>query len=189
MAYIGRLQPGKNVELVIRLFKEVAAEYPKLELHIAGDGALRRVLEREASQSPHRDRIKFHGWVTDIAGFYGSVDLFVFLSAYESFGNVLPEALLTGLPVLTSNIPVFEEIYGSESDFVLGDPERYDEIKENFRKALAGYPQLADDAFALSERMLQTFNIEHHLSEIENIYEQIESARHLLPLRGAGAIR
>lgn len=189
LAYIGRLQPGKNVELVIRLFKEVAAEYPKLELHIAGDGALRPALERQASQSPHRDRIKFHGWITDIAAFYGKVDLFVFLSAYESFGNVLPEALLTGLPVLTSNIPVFEEIYGNEAAFVLGNPERYDEIKENFRKALTNYSQLADNAFALSERMLQTFNIEHHLSEIENIYEQVESASHLLPLRGAGAIR
>lgn len=189
MAYIGRLQPGKNVELVIRLFRDVAAEYPKLELHIAGDGALRPALERQAGQSPHRDRIKFHGWVTDIAGFYGDMDLFVFLSAYESFGNVLPEALLTGLPVLSSNIPVFEEIYGKEADFILGNPERYDEIKENFRKALAAYPTLADKAFSLSERMLHTFNIEHHLSEIENIYEQVESARHLLPLRGAGAIR
>lgn len=189
MAYAGRLQPGKNAELVIRLFKDVATEYPKLELHIAGDGALRPALERQASQSPHRDRIKFHGWVSDIAGFYGNMDLFVFLSAYESFGNVLPEALLTGLPVLTSNIPVFEEIYGGDGTFVLGNPERYDEIKENFRKALADYAQLAEKAYALSERMLQTFNIEHHLSEIENIYEQVESARHLLPLRGAGVIR
>lgn len=189
MAYIGRLQPGKNVEMVIRLFKAVAAEYPKLELHIAGDGVLRTALERQVSQSPYRDRIRFHGWVTDIASFYGSVDLFVFLSAYESFGNVLPEALLTGLPVLTSQLPAFEEIYGGEAAFVLGNPERYDEIKEQFRKTLVDFPNLADKAFALSERMLQSFNIEHHLSEIENIYEQVESASHLLPLRGADIIR
>lgn len=189
MAYAGRLQPGKNADLVIRLFDEIAADYPNLELHIAGDGALRPALERQAAQSAAHDRIKFRGWVDDIATFYGEVDLFVFLSAYESFGNVLPEALLTGLPVLTSNIPVFEEIYGADKTFVLGDPAQYPVLLENFRKAIAGYPELARRAFALSDRMAATFNIEHHLTEIENIYAQIESAGHLLPLRGAGAVR
>lgn len=188
MAYIGRLQPGKNADLVLRLFDEIAREYPDLELHIAGDGALRPALERQAAQSRASERIKFHGWVEDIAAFYGSVDLFVFLSAYESFGNVLPEALLTGLPVLTSDIPVFKEIYGPDSPFVLGNPARYPEIRDNFRNAINDFPELSSRAFALSDKMAATFDIEKHLTEIELLYAKIKPAGDLLPLGSAGIV-
>lgn len=189
MAYIGRLQPGKNTDLVLRLFLEVAGDHPELELHFAGDGALRPALEAQAQASPYNNRVFFHGWMEDVAAFYGSVDLFLFLSAYESFGNVLSEALLTGLPILTSNIPVFEEIHGGERAFTLGDPAGYRELKANFLKAIADYPYLARRAYVLSDRIKETFDIEHHLAEIEHIYEQTESTGHLLPLRSADALR
>ena len=174
MGYAGRLQPGKNADLVIRLFEEIAGDHPELELHIAGDGALRPALEEQARKSPFSSRIFFHGWVEDVAGFYGSIDLFVFLSSYESFGNVLAEALLTGLPALTSNIPVFEEIYQGEKGFQLGLPDNYPELKERFLKAVSKYPQLAQRAFQLSNHLQKTFDIRKHLTEIEGLYLAIE---------------
>lgn len=171
MAYIGRLDHGKNVHLVIRLFEEAAATDPELELHITGTGALDAALKQQARQSPFADRITFHGWLDDVARFYQSVDLFVFLSAYESFGNVVPEALLTGLPILTSNVPVFEEIHGGERAFCLGDPENYPQIRDNFLRAIADYPDLAQKAYAATERLQRLFDLENHLNEIERTYE------------------
>ncbi|MBK9335338.1 MAG: glycosyltransferase family 4 protein [Lewinellaceae bacterium] len=171
MAYIGRLEHGKNVHLVIRLFEEIAADNPELELHIAGIGRLEAALREQARQSPFAERIVFHGWLADVAGFYQSMDLFVFLSAYESFGNVLAEALLTGLPILTSDVPVFEEIHGGEPAFCLGNPENYPEIRNNLLRAIADYPALAQKAHAAAERLQSLFDMEIHLKEIERTYE------------------
>jgi len=171
MAYIGRLDAGKNVHLVLQLFEEIAGEQPDLELHIAGTGHLDDQLRQKARLSPFADRIVFHGWLDDVAIFYQSVDLFVFLSAYESFGNVLPEALLTGLPILTSNIPVFEEIHGGEQAFCLGNPENYAEIRRNFLHAISDYPALAQKAYTAAERLQKLFDMENHLKEIEQTYE------------------
>ncbi len=171
IGYAGRLFKGKNVDLVIRLFEEVAAEYPEMELHIAGDGALRSELEEQAQQGGYADRIKFLGFINDMPSFYADMDAFVFLSAYESFGNVLAEALLTGCPVLTSDIPVFKEIYGEDSDFLLGDYRNYEQITQNFKAALANYSRLADQAYALSDEMRERFSIEKHLCQIEQLYE------------------
>lgn len=170
MAYAGRLHTGKNVDLVIRLFEAVAADFPDMELWIAGEGDLRPELEEQARQSPFRERIKFKGFLTDIASFYASVDLFVFLSAYESFGNVLAEALLTGLPVLTSDIPVFREIHGGEPDFLLGVPDQEDLLRQRLRQSLDHYPRLAEKAWRLSSRLGEKFSIETHIRQIELLY-------------------
>ncbi len=172
IGYAGRLCDGKNVHLVIRLFEEIAGSHPATELHIAGDGPLRPALEAQARKSPFAGRIKFHGFVQDIPAFYASMDLFLFLSAYESFGNVIAEALMTGLPTLTSNVPVFEEIYGNEKDFILGNPANYEEVKGNFLKVIEDFPQLARKALQISAAVEQQCGVENHLRQIETIYEK-----------------
>ncbi len=172
IGYAGRLNTGKNVDLVIRLFESVAAGDPAVELHLAGDGPLRAALEAQARQSPYRERIFFHGFTTDIAGFYASIDLLIFMSDYESFGNVIAEALLTGLPVLTSDLTVFQEIYRDEQAFVLGHTqERFPVLAERLQQAIDRYPELAEKAYQLGPVLKQTFSIEQHLRQIEALYE------------------
>lgn len=171
LAYVGRLQTGKNVDLVIRLFEEAAASHPELELHIAGAGPLEELIRKRCAESPVADRITCHGFVKDIQHFYQSVDLFLFLSAYESFGNVVAEALMTGLPVLTSNVPAFREIHGGDPLFEMGDPADYPEVKRRFLAALDRYPELAAKAFALSGEMENRFSVQSHLTKMSEIYE------------------
>ena len=172
IGFAGRLANGKNVDLVIRLFEEAAAGRPELELHIAGDGPLRPALEEQARKSPFADRIQLHGHIKDIPAFYASVDLFLFLSAYESFGNVIAEALLTGLPTLTSNVPVFEEIYGAEKDFILGNPDNFETVKQKFLHVTEDFPRLARKAYDISTSVEEQCSIENHLRQIENVYEK-----------------
>ena len=171
IVYAGRFDPGKNVDQVIRLFEELAPSKPDLELHLAGEGSLEKKLEQQARKSPFSDRIFFHGWVNDMASFFQSADLFLFLSDHESFGNVLAEALLTGLPVLTSDIPAFQEIHGGEKMFYVGHPSQYEDLKAQFLDAVDHYPQLAEKAYSMAERLIRLFDMEIHLKKIESCYE------------------
>jgi glycosyltransferase involved in cell wall biosynthesis len=172
MAYIGRFDKDKNVDLVIRLFEEIAGEHPELELHIAGAyGTQEKQIAEQAGKSPYTDRIFFHGWVKDVAQFYQSMDLFVFLSAHESFGNVLAEALLTGLPILTSDVPVFNEIHGGEKAFCLGNPGNYPAIRERFLQVLTDFPALAQKSYDAADRIKALFDIEIHFNQINETYK------------------
>lgn len=172
IGYAGRIWPGKNVDMVVRLFEEIAPAHPELELHIAGDGTLFKDLQEQVRQSPFTDRIHLLGHVKDIPAFYASMDLFLFLSSYESFGNVIAEALLTGLPTLTSDLPVFKEIYGDDTPFALGAPSNYDEIKRNFLTIIEDFPRLARKAYELSASIEAQCSIENHLRQIEKVYEK-----------------
>ena len=171
MAYVGRIAAGKNADLVVRAFNAIASRNQEIELHIAGTGALLQGVQDEALISPFRRRIHFHGRVSDMPAFYSSMDLVVFPSSHESFGNVLAEALINGLPVLVSDLPAFEEIHGDKGTFSLGSPKEPAAFIQNFVSAIERYGMLAERSFDASERISKRFGMEEHLNAITRLHE------------------
>jgi len=94
--YVGRLAPEKNLQAVVRAHAAIAALRPDARMIWVGDGpALSRL------RAAHPDHI-FAGSRTgeDLASHYASADLFLFASLSETWGNVLGEALASGLGVV-----------------------------------------------------------------------------------------
>ena len=94
---VGRLAKEKNVQLVVAAFAAIQAKVPRARLVFVGDGPLRRALE-EACPHAHFAGVRQGA---DLAAHYASADLFLFPSLTETFGNVVPEALASGLAVLS----------------------------------------------------------------------------------------
>jgi glycosyltransferase involved in cell wall biosynthesis len=93
---VGRLAPEKNLDTLLEAFAAMRQVNPRLRLLFVGDGP-----QRAALQARCPDAI-FAGLRSgeDLAAHYASGDLFLFPSLTETFGNVTPEALASGLPVL-----------------------------------------------------------------------------------------
>ncbi|WP_038053839.1 glycosyltransferase family 1 protein [Thioalkalivibrio sp. ALJ1] len=94
--YVGRLAPEKNLDLVVEAFRSLQDRLPDARLVLVGDGPSRVALQRA-----HPDLI-FTGQQVGqaLAQHYASADLFLFPSTSETFGNVVIEAMASGLPVL-----------------------------------------------------------------------------------------
>lgn len=94
--YVGRLAAEKNLALAVRSFAAIARAHPAARLVWVGDGPSRGALEREPLQQ------HFAGWRTgaELAEHYASADLFLFPSLTETYGNVVPEAMASGLAVV-----------------------------------------------------------------------------------------
>ena len=97
MLYVGRLAAEKNLKLVLQTYAMAKQRTPDIKLVLVGDGPMRAELEQA-----HTDVI-FAGFRTgeDLAAHYASADMFVFASQTETFGNVVPEALASGLAVVS----------------------------------------------------------------------------------------
>lgn len=98
---VSRLSPEKGVDLVIQAFKALqsAQLHRAMKLVIVGDGPDKQRLQALAQQCS--DDIIFAGMQTGaaLAAHYASADAFVFASQVETFGNVVTEAMASGLPV------------------------------------------------------------------------------------------
>jgi glycosyltransferase involved in cell wall biosynthesis len=93
---VGRVAPEKNLDVAIDAYRALARRVPQARCVIVGDGPGRPALE-----AAHPDVI-FAGTRRgdDLAAHYASADIFVFPSLTETFGNVVLEAMASGLPVV-----------------------------------------------------------------------------------------
>jgi glycosyltransferase involved in cell wall biosynthesis len=96
VACVGRLAPEKNLGLLASAFEAMRRARPDSLLLLVGDGPMRRELQARCPQAV------FAGTRSgaDLAAHYASADAFVFPSVTETFGNVTPEAMASGLPVV-----------------------------------------------------------------------------------------
>lgn len=94
--YVGRLAAEKNLPLAISAFKRMHALNTRSKFILVGDGPLKTSL-----QAAHPDFI-FAGVKTGktLSEHFASADIFLFPSTTETFGNVVTEALASGLGVL-----------------------------------------------------------------------------------------
>ena len=97
--HVGRLASEKNVRLAFAAFECVRARQPRARMVVVGDGPLRDSL---AQRHPH---VHFAGELRGLAlsRHYASADVFLFPSLSDTFGNVVLEAMASGLVVVAFN--------------------------------------------------------------------------------------
>jgi glycosyltransferase involved in cell wall biosynthesis len=95
VTYVGRLAREKNLDLLLEAWQTVAPRYPGARLALVGRGPLEDEIRRHAIPG-----VELCGLLTgaDLSAAYASADLFAFPSVTETFGNVLLEAMASGLP-------------------------------------------------------------------------------------------
>lgn len=107
--YVGRVDPEKKVETVIKTVKEVRKKVPKTELVIVGDGVDRLRLEKKYGMELW---VHFLGRVLppDLYELYKVGSVFVTASEVETQGIVLIEAAASGLPLVAVNKGAVSEV-------------------------------------------------------------------------------
>ncbi|MCM1121771.1 MAG: glycosyltransferase [Eubacterium sp.] len=102
---VGRLDANKNHEMMIRAFAALKDKYPEYTLTIYGDGELRGYLEELTRNLGISKRVFLPGVIPDVAAQIEKAALFLLTSYSEGVSNALIEALATGLPVISTDVP------------------------------------------------------------------------------------
>ena len=106
----GRLTEQKGQKYLIEMAKILKNEGLKFKLYIAGEGELKSSLQEQINKENLQNEVKLMGHVSDMPGFFNSLDVFIFTSLYEGSANTLIETLQYGVPTLAWNVSSNPEI-------------------------------------------------------------------------------
>ncbi|WRT64430.1 uncharacterized protein IL334_001362 [Kwoniella shivajii] len=102
--YVGRISWEKNLHLLLSAYAELTSLLPNgavlPKLVFVGDGPARKELESRCENEQWDAAFMGHRQGEELAKCYASADIFAFPSFTETFGQVVLEALASGLPVV-----------------------------------------------------------------------------------------
>lgn len=160
--YAGRLAEEKSLEKLVESFKHLLIKYPNdIQLLIIGEGPSRIDLEAALVGTSN---YAFTGLKTgeELAALYASADIFAFPSITETFGQVVLEAMASGLPVIGFDSPgVRDLVEQAVSGFLADSKVDYLDVVnplsfiynlEALIKDGAWRKKLGDRAFAIAQQ-------------------------------------
>ena len=172
--YVGRLAGEKNIPLTIEAFLAMRELVPELRLVLVGDGPERKRLEREHPE------FHFAGLRRgeDLAAHYASGDVFLFASVTETFGNVVTEAMASGLAVLAYDYAAPQQyiINGRNGVKVPYDDGRaFLEAARQLARNRSAWPQLRREARETTLTISWDTVIRGYVQELETVLEEAAS--------------
>ncbi|HVU15799.1 MAG TPA: glycosyltransferase family 1 protein [Candidatus Didemnitutus sp.] len=133
--HVGRMAAEKNYKLLFAAFDRLRAVAPTARLVLVGDGPM---LARYQSQRP--DAV-FTGFYTgaNLARHYASGDIYLHASVTETFGNVITEAMASGLAVSAFDYAAAHEFIRHGENGLVAPVGREDQFLDHAAR-LAGDP-------------------------------------------------
>jgi glycosyltransferase involved in cell wall biosynthesis len=101
---VGRLDPVKNLPLLLQAHADLAARHPHLKTVIVGDGPERASLQTRVSELGACDSVVFAGYRQDVRFLMAAFDLYANCSTYEGVSLTILEAMATALPVIATPV-------------------------------------------------------------------------------------
>lgn len=101
-----RLEPQKNLKMLMDAFDKVYKKYPEYELNIYGKGSMYSDLVEYKNTLDSKNKIYFKGVTNKIYEIMKEASIFALSSDYEGISNSMLEALAIGVPTICTDCPV-----------------------------------------------------------------------------------
>jgi glycosyltransferase involved in cell wall biosynthesis len=123
---VAAMRPEKGHHILLDAMAQAHAENPRLELFLAGDGALSNVLQHRTRELGLASCVRYVGLVADIRAWLRIADFTVLAStAVETFSMAVLESLAVGVPVVTTDIGgAREAVRDGETGYVVPPGDR-----------------------------------------------------------------
>lgn len=107
LGFLGRIGRDKGFNELMLAFKQLKEKYPSVKLLYVGYNEKPDTVDQDLLRyfDDCEDIISTNGWVDDPQRYLSAMDIFMFPSYREGFGNVVIEAEAMGVPVVVSDIP------------------------------------------------------------------------------------
>jgi glycosyltransferase involved in cell wall biosynthesis len=183
---VGRLEPQKRFDLLLRTFGNLMTTHPRLRLLIAGEGSERPKLEDLAARLALGASCRFLGNRSDIVDIHHAFDVFVQSSDYEGTPNAVLEAMAMETPVVATAVGGTGELIRDGVDGLLVPRRDVTALARAIEQTLANPEMTALRRRAARRRVEDEFSFAARMEAVERIYEDLvagDSGRNCRPRR------
>lgn len=169
----GNLRAPKGYQYLLPAFREVALKYPEVKLLIAGEGPLRRTLERFSRRLGVSEKVFFLGFKKDLSVFYSGLDLFAMPSLWEGMPVALLEALSYGLPVVATAVSGIPEVMSDGCEGFLVAPANPQQIAAGMSELLNNPQKRLEMGNRGRARVASEYSREKMIAAYVNLYRDM----------------
>lgn len=177
LLYVSPIVLYKNQWKVIQAVARLRDRGLPLELHLIGGmgGRYAKKLFEEAIRKydPNNVFVRYHGKIPyeRLKDYYIESDAFIFASSCETFGQVLVEAMASGLPIACSNRTAMPEVLGDAGIyFTIDDINNVESVIHNLIVSKELRTRLSFLAFQRAKRYMWSITVEKTFDFISNVY-------------------
>ena len=165
IGFIGRLDPQKNIEHLIRAFAILCKEKDNVSLHLYGRGLHEQKGKALVAELGIADKVFFEGVRNDMEKVYGDLDMVALSSVYEGMPNALIEAVSIGIPVVSYDCPI------GPAEIIVEDVNGYLIPMDDIEALAAGMQRCLDKKWDVKEikESAQKFRVETIAKEYEKV--------------------
>ncbi len=171
IVWVGRLVPQKRIGLILDAVAELLVEFPRLELHMVGDGPRRTALVRRAERLGLGHHVTFHGAhdVETRAALIASAWLSVTASESEGWGPGVIESNAQGVPVLAYRRPgLRDSIRHQDTGWLIDEGEPLSRALGEALRKLSD-PAYAEKMGLRAQRWIARFTWEEMAKQVRDV--------------------
>lgn len=168
-ASIGRLLETKGYQDMIRAFKILCLQNPNVCLEIYGEGEYRKQLQELIVELGLEKNINLHGNVPNAWQKLYMANCFIFSSWYEGFSGALVEAMMSGIPIIASNIPMNLEAVTNEKTALVYEMKNSNELADKMQHMITNYPAMIVMGARARVEAIEKFDIKTIARQYESV--------------------
>ena len=166
---VGRLEAQKGFDTLIEAMSHVSE---KIKLEIVGEGSQRKLLQRRIEDRSLNHRVRLVGQYSrlEIANSMQQADGYVLSSRHETFGNVLLEAMASGIPSVATRC-------GGPEDIISGRTGIFCEVNDEVGLAVAIEKMINTkwDPILIRSEAFNRFSPAVFATQMLDIYKQVSN--------------
>lgn len=168
IVFMGRLSRTKGIFDLLDAWKIVLSTYgeKRIELNIFGQGSIETLIQNTIDDNMLNSSVTLCGHTDNVHGILDATDIFVLPSYEEGNSNAVLEAMVAGVPIISTNVGGTANLVGNVGREFLHEPGDIKTLSEIMLKLIRDNNLRIETGLKMRERVLKYFS----MAEIKDKY-------------------